>query len=105
MPLQHLGLVLQLVERSKPVRQVGVTGHQPEGPPFATSADQDPGAAWLDRTGTVQRSLDPVVTTYKARAYLGEHEPANAQRLVEPVHALAYRREVEAVPDVLGLVP
>jgi len=86
------------------VRHVGVLRRDQQRPPLTTAADEDLGAARLDRPRMVQRLLDPVVLPLEAGPLLGEHEPADRERLVEAVHSLADRREVEAVAEVLGLV-
>lgn len=68
-------------------------------------ADQDGWAARLDRSREVERLPDAEVPTLEAWPFLGEHQLADPQRFVETAHPLPDGRKLEAVADVLILVP
>jgi len=71
----------------------------------AAPADQDGRAARRDGARRVDGLVDPVVPALERRPLLGEHRAADLHGLLETVHPLADRGEVEAEPAVLGLVP
>ena len=86
-------------------RHVRELGSDPQRPLLAATADEDGRAAGLDRAGAVERLVDAVVLALEARPFLREHELGDGQRLLEAVHPLLHRREVDPVADVLLLVP
>src|SRR3989442_5293114 len=71
----------------------------------AVTPYQDLRPARLNGTRHVERAIDPVVLAFEGRPLLGEHEPGDGQRFVEPVHALRDRRKLNPVAVVLVLVP
>ena len=84
------------------VRELGGDAQRPL---LAATADEDRRTAGLDRARAVERLMDAVVVALEARPFLGEHELGDRQRLLEAVHPLLHRREVDPVADVLLLVP
>ena len=87
------------------VGHVGVAGHQLQRPLLAAAADEDGRPTRLQRRRHVARLVDPVVAAVERRRLLGEHGPADLQRLLQAVEPLAGRREVEAQALVLHVVP
>ena len=87
------------------VHHVGVARHQPQRPLLAAAADEDRRPARLHRARHVAGLVDPVVAAVERRRLLGEHGPADLQRLLQPVQPLAGGREVEAQSLVLDVVP
>ena len=71
-------------------------------PPPPTRMGGPPG--WTGRRH-VAGLVDPVVAPVERRRLLGEHGPADLQRLLQSVQPLAAGREVEAQPLVLDVVP
>ena len=72
---------------------------------LTASTDKEARATRLDRPWHVEHVVDPVVTPDEGGSVLGEHGSNDGQRLVETVHSLADWREVEAIADVLFVVP
>src|SRR5207245_9890203 len=102
--LENLLLSLQVLEvAAEPVSDIAVLREKPEGPPLAAAPDQDLRATGLDRPRHVERAIDPVVLALEGRPLLGEHEPGDRQRFVEPVHALRDRRQLNTVAVSLVL--
>src|SRR4029450_12011399 len=102
---QRLELARDLGRLAGQVALVAVLGDQPQRALLAVAADQDRGAAGPQRERYVQRLAGPVVASLEARALAAEHGADDLQRLLQPVEALAQRREPEAVAGVLGLEP
>ena len=87
------------------LRHVGVARHQAQRAPLAATADEDRRPAGRTGRGTLRASWTRVVAAVEGRRLLGEHGPADLQRLVESVEPLPDRWEVEAQPLVLDVVP
>ena len=87
------------------VAGVRVLGHQAERPPLARTSDQDGDPAGAHRPGEVQGAVDPVVPALEGGLFLGEHGPADLDRLLEPAQALPGRGELEPQSFVFVFVP
>src|SRR5207249_7545290 len=99
-------LALEVFDRSaEPVSDVTVLGEDVEGALLATAADQDLRAALLDRSRHVERAVDAVELALERRPLFGKQQLGDGHRLRKPVHAPGDRRVIEAVADMLVLVP
>ena len=87
------------------IRHVGVAGDELQRPLLAAPADEDGRSARLHRRRHVAGLVDPVVGAGERGRLLGEHGPADLQRLLQPVQPFAGRREVEPEALVLDVVP
>src|SRR5712692_6798655 len=105
MLLQDVDLVADRLRIAEEVAHVGVLGHQLQGPPLAAAADHDRWATGLNGAGEIERFMDPVVAAFEARRFLGEHGPANLERLFQPVEPFADGRKLIPVASMLLLVP
>ena len=94
---QDRQLVADHVKRAEDVAGVGVLGRQPQRPPLAPPADQDLRAARLERARVVQGVADAVMPSGHCCPLLGEHRPADPERVLQPRQSLARCRPGVAV--------
>jgi hypothetical protein len=87
------------------VADVAMPGENAQRALLATTADQDLRPALLNRSGHVERAIDAIELALERRPLLREHQPRDLHGLLEAVHAARNRRELEAVTQVLVLVP
>ena len=72
---------------------------------FSAAADQDLRAALLNRTRHVERALYAEELPFERRPVFREHELGDLHRLVQAVHATRDGRKVDAIANVLVLIP
>ena len=87
------------------MRHVGVLRRDPQRALLAHAADEDRRSLRLDGSRFVERRVELVVLAVERRRFLREHRLGDRQRLLEPVHPFADRREVIAVAGMLDVIP
>src|SRR5207245_106485 len=104
--LEDLPLAFEVVERpAEPVPDVAVLGEDAQRSLLAAAADQDLRPTLLDRPRHVESALDAIELALERRSVLREHQLRDLHRLVEAVHPARDRWKLDAVADVLVLVP
>ena len=105
MTVGRVELAFEVHERRVAVPLVGVLRGEARGLLLARPADENRRTARRDRSRRVPRVGHGVVSARERGLRLGEHAPTDLQRLLEPLEALAHRRELEPERGVFGVEP
>ena len=105
MRAHHVELVAHGLRTAADVAHVGVLRDESQRALLAASTDHDRRTAGPQRLGNIARVGRLVVAALEGRTFVAQHSATDLHGLLQPVETFARAREVEAVADVLDVVP
>src|SRR5438132_13928186 len=91
--LEHVELVADRLRVPEQIARVGVLRDQSQGLLLPAPSDQDRWPAGLNGAREIEGAFDPVVLALERGRLVTEHRPADPDRFLEALEALADRGE------------
>ena len=104
-PLEHGGLVDELIEIEAEVGVLGVAGRSPQCQLLATTCDPDRDVRGLQRLWSANRTFELIVTTLEVDHLLGPHPFHDLDTLLQLTQPHRILGEFVAIALILRLVP